>query len=103
MSEKCLKSMIKKKIYDSEINGIPFKTIIRFKEDGEIIDVMNKPNKKLFTEDLHISGTHLVVDKPEENHYDHYEKDKEWIERGTKEKPLKFDMKISNDKKAVLI
>ncbi|MCK4647318.1 hypothetical protein KAT24_00095 [Candidatus Pacearchaeota archaeon] len=92
-----------KKEYDSEINGIPFKTIIRTKQNGEIIDVMNKPNKKLFTEDLHISGTHLVADKPEENHYDHFEGDKKWIERETKENPLKFDMKISKDKKSVLI
>jgi hypothetical protein len=94
---------MKKEIYDSELNGLPFKTIIRFKENGEILDVMDKPNKKLFKEDLHLSGTHLIADKPEENHYDHYEGKKEWIEKTSEENPLKFNIQISEDKKSVII
>ena len=89
--------------YDSEINGIPFKMIIRKKENGEIIDIQHKPNRKLFQEDLHISGAHIFGDKPEQDHYDHFKGDERWIERGTEEKPLKFDIKISENKKSAVI
>ena len=76
--------------YDSEINGVPFKTIIRTKENGEIIDIQHKPNRKLFKKDLHISGAHIFGDKPEQDNYDHFEGEEELTESGTEEKPLKF-------------
>ena len=95
--------MIKKEEFDSENNGIPFKTIIKMKDDGKIIDVMDRPNKKLVSKDLHTSGLHIFADRPEENHYDHFKGNKKWIERGTKEKPLKFPIEISETKESILI
>nr|MBA4405295.1 hypothetical protein [Nanoarchaeum sp.] len=84
--------------YDTENNGIPFKTIIRRDETGKIIDIEDKPKLGRIDPDLHVSGCHMFPDR-EQDHYDHYQNgSKIGIERPTKEKKLKFPYKVDEDK-----
>lgn len=69
--------------FSLEKEGIPFYILVEYGKDGNIKQIMEKPNFKEMKEQIHISGLHVIIDFPERNHYDHYEKGKEWKEKKT--------------------
>lgn len=84
---------------NAEINKQPFKWIlIKDKTTQKIISSMDKPKLQFIDPNIHVSGCHIFQDNPEQNHYDHYHKGKEWKERGTKKKKLKYSLSLEEDK-----
>ena len=63
-------------IYDLEKNGQPFKLLVECQEDGEIKQIIEKPNFKEIKGDLFLSGSHLVMGNPERNHLDYFQGEK---------------------------
>lgn len=80
--------MGKKQKRDIEVNGLPFKEICRYTSGGEVMDCMWKPKLGLIGPNVHVSGPHRLQFQQEEDHYDHYYQNKEWVERKNLEFPF---------------
>lgn len=52
--------------------GHPFYLITTFNQDGSIQQIMEKPNLKLIDPTIHVSGSHIILGNPLQNHIDHY-------------------------------
>ncbi|HLC86761.1 MAG TPA: hypothetical protein VJH65_00590 [Candidatus Nanoarchaeia archaeon] len=66
-----------KKEEDIQINGIPYKKVTKIEKE-KVVWIKNIP--KVLRE-IHSSGLHIFPDKPDANHWDHTEKEKEWDEK----------------------
>ncbi len=73
--------MSKKLTKDIEINGTQYKEVVKVKH-GEIEWIKNAPKVPA---EVHASGLHVIINKPEEEHYDHKKSDKQWKEYTRKE------------------
>lgn len=65
----------RKRIYNMEKGGIPFKLIVFGQDEGKITRIMEKPNIKEIEEEIITSGLDVIIDYPEANHYDYFDKD----------------------------
>lgn len=62
-------------IYELEKGGHPFKLLVEGQDKGKITQIMEKPNIKEMVEEIITSGLHIIVDFPDRNHYDYFDKD----------------------------
>ena len=62
----------KKEVYDVDRDGRKLKVIIGLGENGEITQVMEKPNFEGASGSETVSGAHIFLANPEWNHVDYY-------------------------------
>ena len=72
-AKKYKKFMLKKQ-------GLFYYVIIEEDQEGNVRQLMEKPNFKFISPEIHCSGAHIIVDNPKENHYDHYKNGEQWTE-----------------------
>jgi len=62
----------KKEVHNIIKNGNDFKLIVKYNSDGNIDNLMEKPNLKILNPDILASGAHVFVN-PEHNHCDFFQ------------------------------
>jgi len=84
------------------INGLPFYQFVEMDASGGILQVFEKPNLKQISGG-HVSGEHVIVDNPIENHYDHLSGASIWKEYPFKEgRPYESKYSISGASLAIM-
>ncbi|OIO43171.1 hypothetical protein AUJ64_02770 [Candidatus Pacearchaeota archaeon CG1_02_39_14] len=74
----------KKKVYDVDRDGRKLKVIVYLGENGEVMQVMEKPDFKATNKKAYLSGAHIISMSPEQNHVDSY---KDGIKVGVEKTP----------------
>jgi len=66
-----------KKEEDIAIEETEYKKVTKLNNEGKEIWVKNVPK---VDPNIHASGLHTIIGKPEEDHYDHQENGRKWKE-----------------------